>query len=82
MGEEGFQLIQREDGGGIGGGFFGVGVDFDEEAIDAGGDGSAGEEGDELALAGGGVTESAGELGGVRGVHEDGCVEGVLRLEG
>ena len=79
--EEVGEVGEGEDGGGVGGGFFGGGVDFDEEAVDAGGGGGFGEEGDVLALTCGGVAEAAGELGGVGGVHEDGCAGGVLSSE-
>ena len=49
----------------------GVGVDFHEQALKAGGDRSAGENGGEFAVAAGGAAESAGALDGVGGVENN-----------
>src|SRR5690349_19954153 len=69
--DEGGELIEGEDGGGVGGGFFRGEVDFDEQAVGPGGGGGFGEGGVELALGGGGVAKASWELGGVGGIHED-----------
>jgi hypothetical protein len=55
----------------VGEGVGGVRVDFHEEAVHAGGDGGAGEDGCEFAVAAGGSAESAGALDRVGGVEND-----------
>jgi hypothetical protein len=49
--EEGLKEFEVEGVGSVGFGVGGVVVDFEEEAVDAGGDGGAGEQGDEFGLA-------------------------------
>lgn len=49
--EERFEEIEAEGVGAVRFGLGGVVVDFEEEAVDAGGDGGFGEGGDELRLA-------------------------------
>lgn len=58
--------------GAIGFGAGGVVVDFEEDAVDAGGDGGAGEDGDELGLSAGDSVGGGGCLDGVRAVKYDG----------
>ncbi len=48
---------------------------FDEEGVDTGGDGGAGEESGAIRAAGGGVFASAGKLGGVSDIEADGAAE-------
>src|SRR6185369_4223937 len=52
-------------------GFIGGGVGFDEQAVGADGQGSAGEDRGEFALAGRLVAAAAGQLDGVRGIEND-----------
>ena len=77
--EEGFEVVQAEGVGAVGEGFFGAGVDFEEEGVGAGGDGGAGEVGDHFAFAGGDCAAGAGawELDGVGGVEDDGGAGGL-----
>ena len=56
----------------VGEGFGGVGVGFEEEAVGPGGEGGAGEGGDEFALAAGSAVGRAGELNAVGGVEDGG----------
>jgi hypothetical protein len=58
--------------GAIGFGVGGIVVDFQEDAIDAGGDGGACEDGDELGLAAGDSVSGGGRLDGMRAVEDDG----------
>ena len=75
--EEFFQPGQRERVGSVGFGFGRVVVDLEEDSVETGGDGSAGEHRDELGLASAdGVSSSpaggGGGLDGVGGVEDDG----------
>ena len=70
--EERLEEFEVEGVGAVG---FGVGrivMDFDEESIDAGGDGGAGEQRDELGLAAADSVGGGRLLHGVRGVKDDG----------
>ena len=49
--EGGAEVVEVEGVGAVGLGLWGVVVDFEEDAVDAGGGGGAGEGGDELGLA-------------------------------
>ena len=76
--EDGLQVIEMKGVGSVGFGFGGVVVDFEEDAVDAGGYGGAGEDGDELGLASGDALSltAAGAgcrrgLDGVGGVEDD-----------
>jgi hypothetical protein len=75
-GEEGFEEraeeVEVEGVGSVGFGLRGVVVDLEEDAIDAGGDGGAGEQGDELGLAAGDAVGGGGHLDGVGAVEDDG----------
>ena len=67
--KEGFQVVERDLVGAVGEGFGRVGVGLDEDAVAACGDGGAGEDGGEDAVATGAGALAAGALDGV------GCVE-------
>jgi hypothetical protein len=49
--QQGLQQVEAQGVGAVGFGFGGIVVDLEEDAVDAGGDGGAGEHGDELRLA-------------------------------
>ena len=49
--EDGLETVEVEGVGSVGLGLGGVVVDLEEDAVDAGGDGGAGEDGDEFGLA-------------------------------
>jgi hypothetical protein len=70
--EQGLEAIEVESVGSIGFGVGGIVVDFQEDAVDAGGNGGAREYGDELRLAAGDTVRSGGCLHGVRAVEDDG----------
>ena len=78
LGEDGGQVFQVEGVGAVGLGFFGIVVDFHEDAVDAGGDGGTAEQGNELGLAAADcgaifvAVRCRWELDGVGGVKDDG----------
>ena len=51
--EDGAEAVEVERVGSVGFGLGGVVVDLEEDAVDAGGDGGAGEDGDEFGLSAG-----------------------------
>ena len=75
-GEQRFeQRLEQLEVEGVGAVGFGVGrivVDFEEEAVDAGGDGGAREQRNELGLAAADAVGRRGLLHGVGGVKDDG----------
>ena len=75
-GEELFQewakVFEVEGVGSVGFGFLWIVVDFEEDAVDAGGDGGAGEQGDEFWLSAGDSVGGGGGLDGVGSVEDDG----------
>jgi hypothetical protein len=70
--ENGLEEVEVEGVGAVGFCFGGVVVDFKEDAVNAGGDGGAGEQGDELGLAAGDAARGGGHLYGVGAVEDDG----------
>ncbi len=77
MSQQRFDIIQIHNRRRVALGIFGVGVAFEEEAIDAAGcDGGAGEEGGELGVAAGLGALAGGLLGAVGDVEDDGDAEG------
>ena len=70
--QDAFELVEVKSVCAIRFGVGGIVVDFKEDAVDAGGYGRAGEDGDELGLAARGSTCSRGRLHGVSGVEDDG----------
>ena len=70
--EQGLEVIEVESVGSVGFGVGGIVVDFQEDAVDAGGNGGAREYGDELRLAAGDAIGSRWCLHGVRAVEDDG----------
>jgi hypothetical protein len=69
--EEVFDKFQRNLVRAVGKGVGGVRMDFHEQAVDAGGDGGAGEDRSQDAITAGGAAEAAGALDGVGGVEND-----------
>ncbi len=70
--EERLQELEDEGVGAVGFSVRRIVVDFDEEAIDAGGDGCAGKERDELWLPAADAVGSGRLLHGVSGIEYDG----------
>src|SRR5215469_16990459 len=70
--EDGLEAVQVERVGSVGLGLGGIVVDLEEDAVDPGGDGGAGEDGDELRLAAGYAVGGGRRLDGVGGVEDDG----------
>src|ERR1700761_8454330 len=60
--EDGLEAVEGEGVGSVGLGLGGVVVDLEEDAVDAGGDGGAGEDGDELGLTAGHAISGGGRL--------------------
>ena len=67
-----FEAIEVESVRAVGFGVGGIVVNFEEDAVDAGGNGGAREYGDELRLAAGDAVRGGGCLHGVRAVEDDG----------
>ena len=79
--DEGFELGEFELAGGVAEGFGGAGMGLKEEAVNAGGDGGAGEGFEVLAGASSGVGGGDAVLAdGMRGIEDDG-VAGFLHFE-
>lgn len=70
-----FHLVQREHTGGVAEGLVRRRVGFDKEAVGAGGDGGAGQDGGQVRAAAGETAHAAGFLGGMGGVHDGGEAE-------
>ena len=70
--QEGFELVEVEGVGAVGPGVGGVVVDFEEDAVDAGGDGRAREDGDEFRLTAGDSVGGGGCLDGMSAVEDYG----------
>ena len=69
--EQRLEAIEVESVGAVGFGVGGIVVDFQEDAVDAGGNGGAREHGNELRLAAGDAVGRGGRLHGVRAVEDD-----------
>ena len=69
--EGGFEMVEGEGVGSVGFGVRWVVVDFEEDAVDSGGYGGAGEDGDELGLAAGDSVACRRGLDGVGAVEDD-----------
>lgn len=72
---QGGEVFDAKHVGAVAERFFGVGMDFEEDAVDAGGDGGAGERCDELTFAAGLCSKAARRLDGMRGVKDDRVAE-------
>ena len=71
-GQQAFQLVKRQHVGAVAQGLGRIGVRFDEDTVNPGGDGGAGDRGDEFRTAAGHPTRLVGLLKAVRQVHEGG----------
>jgi hypothetical protein len=69
--EQRLEAIEMESVGAVGLGVGGIVVNFEEDTVDAGGDGGARKDGNELGLAAGDSVGGGGCLDGVRGVEDD-----------
>ena len=73
--DQGSDLVQREHTGGVAQGIGRVGMNFHEQGVGAGCRRGLGQNGGHVGLAGAGGAQSAGTLGAVGGVENDGATQ-------